>query len=87
MEQINLNSHDRLQRPTGAASVHTSFVNQPIRSRNEDLQRSFCSTHNPDGKVQLPPVGVIEPHSYHIVLGSRWNEQFFAEWKVLQGHP
>lgn len=40
----------------------------------------------PDGEVQLP-VGVIEPHSYHSFGFRGGNEQFFAEWKILQGHP
>lgn len=62
----------------------TSFVDKPVRGRNENLQSALCSQDDPDGETQKTFLCVVEPHADHIVLSARRNQQLFAHWKALQ---
>lgn len=62
----------------------TSLVGEPVGSRNQDFQCSLCSQDDADCEAKKMFIGVIQPHSYHIVLSPRWDKQLFAHGEILQ---
>lgn len=62
----------------------TGLVDKPVGSRYQDLERPLCPQDDTDGQAKQVLVGVVEPHSDHVVLGPRWDEQLFTHRKVLQ---
>lgn len=62
----------------------TSFVDEPVGGRNQDLECPLCPQNDADGEAKQMFVGVIQPHAYHIVLSPRGDKQLFAHGEVLQ---
>lgn len=65
-------------------TIVTGLVDEPVGGGDEDLQSSGRSQDDADGEAEQVLVGVVHPHADHVVLGSRWDQQLFADWEALQ---
>lgn len=81
MSLVEMTFHSFLHASTYGS---TSFVDQPVGGRDEDLQGSRRPQDDADGEAEQLFVQVVQPHADHVVLGSWRDEQLLANGEVLQ---